>query len=257
MQRSFRITRETRTTRVIMEHLRGWGLTPQPLASGTGAVCEIGSGRPMIALRADIDALPLGDEKAVPYRSTVEGMCHGCGHDAHTAMLVGAARALCARRDALAGTVVFMFQPGEEGWHGARHMIDDGLLDDPRPQAAFALHITPNLPRGVVSGRGGSAMASADTLTAVIEGRGGHAAMPHEALDPIPVACEIVTALQAYVARRVRAFDPVVLSITKIDAGMAAVIQLCQTSQHHHQLQTTPLHSSSRLESCRVQSNSC
>ena len=192
--------------------------------STTGLIAVLrgarGEGRTVL-LRGDMDALPLQEETGLPFTSRLPGAMHACGHDAHTAMLVGAARALCARRDELTGTVVFMFQPGEEGWHGARYMIDDGLLDEPRPEAAFALHIMPNLPRGVISGRGGPAMASADTLTAVIEGRGGHAAMPHEALDPIPVACEIVTALQAYVARRVRAFDPVVLSITKIDAGMA------------------------------------
>ncbi|MGQ7355341.1 M20/M25/M40 family metallo-hydrolase, partial [Streptococcus suis] len=118
-----------------------------------------------------------------------------CGHDAHTAMLVGAARALSARRDALPGTVVFMFQPGEEGHPGARFMIDDGLLAKAAPDAAFALHVSPNAPAGLVVTRGGPIMASADTVHIVVHGRGGHAAMPHDCLDPIPVACEIVLAL--------------------------------------------------------------
>jgi hippurate hydrolase len=118
-----------------------------------------------------------------------------------------------------------MFQPGEEGYHGARFMIEDGLLDDVlpgrRPDAAFALHIWPNMRRGIVAGRAGSLLASADTLSATITGKGGHAAMPHESLDPIPVACEIVTALQTLIARTVPVTDPAVLSITKISAGTA------------------------------------
>jgi hippurate hydrolase len=172
-----------------------------------------------------MDALPMQEETGLPFASQVPGAMHACGHDAHSAMLVGAARALCARRDSLPGTVVFMFQPGEEGYHGARFMIEDGLLDDVLPgrgpDAAFALHIWPTAKRGAVIGRAGPLLASADTLRATITGRGGHAAMPHDSLDPIPVACEIVMALQALVARTVPVADPAVLSITKISAGSA------------------------------------
>jgi hippurate hydrolase len=184
-------------------------------AGGTG-----GNGRTVL-LRGDMDALPMPEETGLPFASRFDGRMHACGHDSHTAMLVGAAKALCARREALPGTVVFMFQPGEEGHHGARAMIADGLLDDPLPEAAFALHISPNLPLGVVESRGGTLMASTDTLGATITGRGGHAAMPHDCIDPIPIAAEIVLALQTHIARAVSVSDPAVLSITKFNAGSA------------------------------------
>lgn len=144
---------------------------------------------------------------------------HACGHDTHTAMLASAARLLCARRESLEGTVLFMFQPGEEGWHGARFMLDDGLLADPAPDAAFALHIMPNGPAGVFFSKGGPMMASADKLLITVRGKGGHASMPHHAIDPVPVACEIVTALQVFVTRRIDVFAPVVVTIAKIDGG--------------------------------------
>jgi hippurate hydrolase len=133
-------------------------------------------------------------------------------------MLVGAAKALCARREELAGTVMFMFQPGEEGWHGARHMLDDGLLD-PLPDAAFALHVTPNAPSGSFGSRAGPLLAAADRFEILVTGKGGHASQPHEAIDPIPIACEIVGALQAMVTRTVPAFDPVVVTVGRIEAG--------------------------------------
>ncbi|WP_267396083.1 MULTISPECIES: M20 family metallopeptidase [unclassified Sphingomonas] len=199
---------DSRSTTGFVAVLRGGGSAGQ------------GNGRTVL-LRGDHDALPMHEETGLPFASLIDGAMHACGHDSHTAMLVGAAKALSARRDQLAGTVVFMFQPGEEGYHGARYMIDDGLLDIAAPEAAFALHILPNAPANVLVTRAGPLMASADTLHAVIRGAGGHAAMPHDCLDPIPVACEIVTALQTFVARRVPVTDPAVLSITKIEAGSA------------------------------------
>jgi amidohydrolase len=217
-----------RTTDKIKQALEGLPLEYRegPSTSGLIAILRGGgdNGRAVL-LRGDMDALPMQEETGLPFASRNPGAMHACGHDAHSAMLVGAARALCARRESLPGTVVFMFQPGEEGYHGARFMIEDGLLDDVlpgrRPDAAFALHIWPNMPRGIVAGRSGPLLASADTLGATITGKGGHAAMPHESLDPIPVACEIVTALQALIARTVPVTDPAVLSITKISAGTA------------------------------------
>ncbi len=173
-----------------------------------------------VLLRGDMDALPMPEETGLPFASTTPGAMHACGHDAHVAMLAGATEILCARADRLAGEIQLMFQPGEEGYHGARHMLDDGLID-PLPDAAFALHVMPNARHGLVAGRTGALMAAADMIDIVIEGRGGHASMPHQTLDPVPVACEIVVALQTLVTRQFDAHDPVVVTITRIAAGSA------------------------------------
>jgi len=195
--------------------------------STTGLVATLkggaGEGRTVL-LRGDMDALPMPEETGLPYASTIPGAMHACGHDTHTAMLAGAVELLAARRESWAGEVRFMFQPGEEGWHGARFMLDDGLLggdDRPLPEAAFALHIMPNSPHGLVAGRAGPLMASADQFEIVVRGSGGHASMPHYTLDPVPVACEIVTALQAMVTRKFPVADPVVATVAKVEAGTA------------------------------------
>ncbi len=171
-----------------------------------------------VLLRGDMDALPMPEETGLAYASATPGVMHACGHDAHVAMLVGAAEMLAARRANWAGEVYLMFQPGEEGWHGARFMLDDGLLD-PLPDAAFALHVMPNSPHGLIAGRAGALMAAADMFEVEITGRGGHASMPHQTRDPIPVACEIVLALQSLVTRQFDAHDPVVVTVARIDAG--------------------------------------
>jgi hippurate hydrolase len=197
-----------------------------PSTTGLVAILKggAGSGRSVL-LRGDMDALAMPEETGLEYASTIPGVMHACGHDAHVAMLAGAAELLCARAAELAGDVRFMFQPGEEGHHGARFMLEDGLLGgtagDPLPDAAFALHVMPNAPHGVFGGRTGALLASADQIEIVVSGRGGHASMPHATLDPMPVACEIVMALQAMVTRKFSVFDPVVVTIAKIECGTA------------------------------------
>jgi hippurate hydrolase len=189
--------------------------------STTGLIAILDGGRPgrTVLLRGDMDALPMPEDTNLEFRSTIDGAMHACGHDAHTAMLASAAKILCAQRERLAGRILFMFQPGEEGFHGAKHMIEDGLLDDPAPDAAFAIHIAPNAPAGVLSSKSGPLLASADLMNITVRGRGGHASMPHHTLDPIPIACEIVTALQIMVTRHIDAFDPAVVTVGKIQAG--------------------------------------
>jgi len=189
-----------------------------PSTSGIVAVLRGPANGRTVLLRGDMDALPLTEDTGLAFTSKNEGAMHACGHDTHVAMLAGAAKALCERRDQLSGSVMFMFQPGEEGWHGARHMLADGLLD-PMPDAAFALHITPNVPTGVIASKGGPLMASSDKIRMKIIGKGGHASMPQDAVDPIPVACEIVLALQAFVTRRIAVQDPAVITIARMEAG--------------------------------------
>jgi len=203
-------------------------LTGLDLRIDTGASCGsvtavLDGARPgpTVLLRADMDALPLREDSGLEFASEVDGTMHACGHDTHTAMLVSAARLLSSRRDALAGKVVFMFQPGEEGYHGARHMLDDGVLGAAgrSVERAFALHITSTVASGLVRCRPGPIMGSADTFTVLVTGRGGHAAVPEAALDPVPVAAEMVGALQTMITRRVSVFAPAVLTIGRITAG--------------------------------------
>ena len=191
-----------------------------PSCTGAVAVLKGAQPGPPVLLRGDMDALPMPEETGLAFASTLPGRMHACGHDTHTAMLAGAARMLAARQSELAGEVRFMFQPGEEGYHGARFMLDDGLLD-PLPDAAFALHIMPNYKHGVLASRANTLLAAADMLEITVEGRGGHASLPHQTRDPVPVACEIVTAIQALVTRRFEAAEPMVVTVTQLDAGSA------------------------------------
>src|SRR5450631_4109100 len=182
-------------------------------------------GRPSVLLRGDMDALPVTERTGVPYASQVDGAMHACGHDLHTAMLAGAARLLSERRAELPGDVIFMFQPGEEGYRGADKMIGEGVLDAAGarwPGAAYALHVSSTqLPCGVFTTKPGPMLAAADIIRVTVRGRGGHASQPHLAQDPIPAACEMVTALQTLVTRRFDVFDPVVITVGSFHAGTA------------------------------------
>ncbi|WP_033823336.1 M20 family metallopeptidase [Kitasatospora sp. MBT63] len=217
------------TQRRVLAALDG---LPLEVTTGAGldsvtAVLRGAGGGPTVLLRGDMDALPVHERAPAGHpASALPGRMHACGHDLHTAILVGAARLLAERREQLAGDVVLMFQPGEEGDGGAEIMVEEGVLTAAgadRPVAAgYALHVSSALlPSGVVATRPGPIMAAADRLHVVVRGRGGHGSSPHAALDPIPAACEMVTALQTAVTRTFSAFDPVVVTVGAFHAGDA------------------------------------
>jgi amidohydrolase len=212
------------TQEMILDELDGLGLSPSTGSRTTSVIAVVDGEQPgpTTLLRADMDALEMPEDTGLEFASTVAGKMHACGHDAHVAMLVGAGRVLAGRRRDLRGRVVLMFQPGEEGYGGARIMLEEGLLEGHGPvDRAFAIHITPMIPSGAVGCRAGALLASCDEFRIVVTGRGGHASMPHDACDPVPVACQIVTALQTMVTRVVPAFDPAVVTVTRIQAGTA------------------------------------
>jgi hippurate hydrolase len=210
-----------RTQAAILDALDGLGLDVRTGTAVTSVVADLKGSEPgpTLLLRADMDALPMPEDTGLEYASTVDGTMHACGHDAHVAMLVGAARVLATTERRLPGTIRFAFQPGEEGFHGARYMIEEGLLDDPNVDGAFALHVAPNLPSGSIWTKGGALMASADVIDIRITGKGGHASTPYLARDPVPVAAEIIQNLQTFVTRRIDTFDPIVVTITYVRAG--------------------------------------
>jgi hippurate hydrolase len=213
-----------KTQAAVLEAFAGLPVDVTTGKSTTSVVGVLRGARPgpTFLLRADMDALPVHEDTGLPFVSEVPGAMHACGHDTHVAMLLGAARLLAERRDELAGQVVFMVQPGEEGQHGARYMLDEGLLDavpEAPVSGAFALHISSSFASGTINVRPGPMMAAADQWRLVVRGRGGHASMPHTAADPIPVAAEIILALQSMVTRRVDVFDPAVLTVAHVVAG--------------------------------------
>ena len=206
----------------VLDRLEALPLEIETHTKSSGVVATLRGARPgrAILLRADMDALPMPEDTGLPFASRTAGVMHACGHDAHTAMLVGAARLLAARRAELAGSVVFMFQPGEEGYHGARCMLEEGLLErEPRVEAAFALHVAPEFPPGMIATRGGTLLASGDVFEVTVRGKGGHASMPYLCRDPIPAACAIVSALQTFVTHSLAPTDPAVITVTMLRAG--------------------------------------
>lgn len=180
--------------------------------------------RPVVLLRGDMDALPVKEKTGLDYAST-NGAMHACGHDLHMSIIVGAAHALSAMKDTLAGDVIFMFQPGEEGFDGCRHMLEEGLLDvaGSRPDFAYAIHVWSALePNGVFTTKPGTIMASTDEARITVTGRGTHGSTPHLGVDPVPALAEMVTATHQMVTRRHSIFDPVVVTVGMIEAGSAA-----------------------------------
>lgn len=211
------------TQAIVLEALEG---LPLEITTGTAttsvtAVLRGGRPGPTVLLRGDMDGLPVTEATGLDFAATT-GTMHACGHDLHVAGLVGAARLLSAHREELAGSVVFMFQPGEEGYAGAKVMLEEGLLEvtGEKPVAAFAIHVFPG-PAGVFEYRPGPALAGSNVLHITVTGRGGHGSMPHTAVDPVPALISIAGDLQAMVTRRFSVFDPVVLTITQLSAGEA------------------------------------
>src|SRR5262245_19128456 len=227
--------RETRTANLVATHLRSLGLEVRTGVAHTGVVGVLRGGKPgpVVALRADMDALPVTEEVDVPFASKVRttyngqevGVMHACGHDAHTAMLMGVAEVLAGMRNELPGTVKFIFQPAEEGAPagergGAQLMIEEGVLDDPKPSAIFGLHVFP-YPAGDIRYRSGGIMASADAFRIIVKGRQTHGALPWARVDPIVVSSQIVVALQTITSRQIDlTADPAVITVGAINGGV-------------------------------------
>jgi amidohydrolase len=205
----------------IVARLRELGLAPELGAHLSSVVARIDGARPgpVRLIRADMDALPMEEDTGLPFASRRPGAMHACGHDAHVAMALGAVELCVRHRAELTGSVVFMFQPGEEGHEGARIMLEEGLLDRHPAERALAIHVFSTIPAGVVATRSGAIMASADEFELRLLGKGGHASAPHEARDPIPAAAEIVLALQSAMTRSIDVFDPAVLTVAQLSAG--------------------------------------
>jgi len=213
---------EFKTSAFVQDKLKSFGI-PFEIKATTGVVGLIkgkNSDQRIIAIRADMDALPIKEENNIPYKSQNEGVMHACGHDVHTSCLLGAAKILNELKDEWEGTVKLIFQPGEEkNPGGASFMIKDGVLENPKPSAIFAMHVHPGLATGKLSFRSGKVMASADELYFTIKGKGGHAASPQSAVDPILISSHLIIALQQLISRNNNPFNPSVLSITAFNGG--------------------------------------
>ncbi len=216
---------EHNTAAFISSKLAAWGVPHTTGIAGTGVVALIEGKNPgnrCIALRADMDALPIQEANNTSYRSKNDGVMHACGHDVHSSCLLGAARILNELKDNFEGTIKLIFQPGEEKHPGgASLMIEAGVLENPKPQSILALHVYPHLPSGTAGFRAGQYMASADEIYITIEGKGGHAALPHQTVDPIAIAAQVITGLQQVVSRKSNPLLPSVLTFGKIAGGFA------------------------------------
>ncbi len=215
---------EHNTAQFIADKLKSYGIEHETAVAGTGVIGLIKGKNPdsrIIALRADMDALPILELNDIPYKSTNEGVMHACGHDVHSTCLLGAAKLLQETKDDWAGTIKLIFQPGEEKHPGgASLLIKAGVLENPKPQAIFGLHVYPHLPFGILGFKEGQYMASCDEVHITIKGKGGHAALPHQTIDPIVIASQVILSLQTIISRRHNnALSPSVLSFGKIAGG--------------------------------------
>lgn len=216
---------EYNTSAYVAAKLAEWGIPHTAGVAGTGVVALLKGRNPdkkCIALRAELDALPIKEANDVPYRSKNEGVMHACGHDVHASCLLGATRILNDLKEEWEGTIKILFQPGEEKHPGgASLMIAAGVLENPKPEAIMALHVYPHLPSGTAGFRAGQYMASADEVYITIEGKGGHAALPHQTIDPIAVAAQVIVGLQQVISRKGNPLIPSVLTFGSIQGGFA------------------------------------
>lgn len=216
--------KEHLTAEFVAQRLTEWGIDHQTGIAETGIMATIAGEQPgpVLAIRADIDALPIQEENTVSYRSRHDGIMHACGHDGHTAIALGTARYLSQHRQDFAGTVKIIFQPAEESPGGAKPMIEAGVLQNPQVDAIIGLHLWNNLPLGMVGVKSGPLMAAVDLFECKIQGKGGHGAMPHQTMDAVVISAQIVNALQAIVARHVNPLDSAVVTVGQLHAGTAS-----------------------------------